>query len=147
MRVLANFLIGLLFGTGLFVGGMTDPAKVLNFLDVSSTFDPSLAFVMGGAVAVGAVGLRLVLSRQRPLLAPRFDLPARATIDGRLVGGAALFGIGWGLVGFCPGPAFAALSTGSAGAWAFVAAMATGMAAGRLATDRVARTSPTAAEA
>jgi uncharacterized membrane protein YedE/YeeE len=131
MSVLANLLIGLLFGCGLVISGMTDPAKVLNFLDVTGTWDPSLAFVMGGAVVVAAIGFRLTLARQRPLLAPRFELVDRTRVDGRLLGGAALFGIGWGLVGFCPGPAFAALSTGTLGPAVFVVAMLAGMLAGR----------------
>lgn len=131
MRILVNFLVGLVFGAGLLVAGMSNPAKVLNFLDVFGSFDPSLAFVMGGAVAVAAIGFRLVLRRPRPLMAPAFDLPAKKSVDARLVAGAALFGIGWGLVGFCPGPAFTALAMLETGPFVFVAAMLAGMAAGR----------------
>ncbi len=136
MAITLNFLIGLLFGLGLVVGGMTNPAKVLNFLDFTGSFDPSLAFVMGGAVLVAAAGLRLAIARGRPLFASAFELPRRRDIESRLVGGAALFGIGWGLVGFCPAPAVSALATFEAGPAIFVAAMLAGMAGGRMVASR-----------
>ena len=136
MSVLVQFLIGLLFGVGLVVAGMSDPAKVLNFLDVAAVatggWDPSLAFVLLGATGVTFVGYRMVLRRPRPLLAERFRMPTRTRIDAALIVGPAIFGIGWGLVGLCPGPAFTALGTGRAGAFLFVAAMLLGMAAARL---------------
>lgn len=136
MSILVNLALGLLFGVGLIVSGMSNPAKVLNFLDLAGTFDPSLAFVMGGAVLVAFVGFRLVLARERPLLAPRFQLPTRTDIDTRLIVGPALFGIGWGLGGFCPGPAFTALSLAAPGTLAFVPAMLAGMWAARLLAER-----------
>lgn len=135
MSFLVNFALGLLFGAGLIVSGMSDPAKVLNFLDLTGTWDPSLAFVMGGAVGVAFVGYRLVLARPGPIAADRFHLPEKTGIDARLVVGPALFGIGWGLGGFCPGPALTALGLGSAGTLAFVPAMILGMWAARLLSE------------
>ena len=102
------FIAGLIFGLGLLISGMANPAKVQNFLDLAGTFDPSLIFVMAGAVVVTFIGYRLVL-RERPILADRFYLPAASIIDGRLILGAALFGIGWGLSGFCRGQAIVSL--------------------------------------
>lgn len=132
MSILVNLALGLLFGVGLVISGMSNPAKVLNFLDLAGTFDPSLAFVMGGAVLVAFLGFRLVLSWQAPVLAPRFQLPTRTDIDARLIVGPALFGIGWGLGGFCPGPALVSLGLGSPGVLVFVPAMLLGMWAARL---------------
>lgn len=126
MPFVVNLLIGLLFGIGLVVSGMADPAKVLNFLDLSGTWDPSLAFVMGGAVVVTFVGYRLVLQRGRPVMGDAFHLPAKTRIDRRLLGGAVIFGVGWGLGGFCPGPALTALGLGQAGTLVFVPAMFVG---------------------
>ncbi|HZY33614.1 MAG TPA: DUF6691 family protein, partial [Rhodanobacter sp.] len=105
MRAWIAFAAGLLFGLGLSLGGMTQPAVVLGFLDIFGAWDPRLVFVMAGAVLTTAVGYRLVLRRPRPLLAERFQWPTSRRIDVRLVGGAALFGIGWGIAGYCPGPA------------------------------------------
>ena len=133
MGFLVNFLLGLLFGIGLVVSGMADPAKVLGFLDPLGQWDPSLAFVMAGAVLVAFVGYRQAFRRGRPLLAPSFQLPARTDVDQRLVVGAGLFGIGWGLGGFCPGPALVSLGLGSPGVLVFVPAMLLGMWAARLA--------------
>lgn len=130
-RVMASGVAGLVFGLGLSLSGMVDPAKVQNFLDIAGTWDGSLAVVMGAAVAVTFIGYRLSWSRGRPLLDAAFHLPRRSDIDARLVGGSALFGIGWGLGGFCPGPAISAIGTGGAGAWVFVAAMVAGMWAAR----------------
>jgi len=131
-RALAALLAGLLFGAGLTVSQMINPAKVLGFLDLggipANAWDPSLALVMAGALAITGVGFALVLRRPRPLLAPRFALPGKRDIDGRLIAGAALFGLGWGLAGYCPGPAVAALALGATKTLVFVAAMIAGMA-------------------
>src|SRR3954467_13179800 len=131
MPVLLQFAIGLIFGLGLLISGMSNPAKVLNFLDLSGigagTWDPSLAFVMAGAVAVTFIGFRLVLKRPQPLFAESFHLPTKSEIDWRIVLGPAIFGVGWGLAGFCPGPAFTALGFGSNAALLFVLAMLAGM--------------------
>ncbi|MDE5461929.1 DUF6691 family protein [Bradyrhizobium sp. CSS354] len=131
MTILIQFGIGLVFGLGLIVSGMSNPAKVLNFLDVggipAGTWDASLAFVMAGAVAVTFIGFSRVLKLARPVFADRFYVPTRNDIDPRIIAGPAIFGIGWGLVGFCPGPALTALGFGSASAFIFVAAMCAGM--------------------
>jgi uncharacterized membrane protein YedE/YeeE len=130
--VLSAFASGLLFGLGLIVSQMVNPAKVLGFLDVFGDWDPSLAFVMGGAVAVSALGYRFARRRGAPVLAPRLEIPTRRDLDPRLIGGAALFGIGWGLVGLCPGPALTALTFGPWQVVVFVAAMIAGMALFRI---------------
>ena len=132
MSFLVNLGLGLLFGVGLVVSGMSDPAKVLNFLDLFGTWDPSLAFVMGGAVVVAFLGYRLVLRRERPIAAEWFDLPQQERVDAPLLAGAAIFGLGWGLGGFCPGPAITSLGLGAAGTLAFLPAMIAGMWAARL---------------
>mgnify|MGYP001344759148 CR=1 FL=1 len=132
MSFLVNLALGLLFGVGLVVSGMADPAKVLNFLDLFGTWDPSLAFVMGGAVIVAFVGYRLVLARGEPIVGSSFHLPTRSDIDARVIAGPAIFGIGWGLGGFCPGPALTALGLGATGTLAFVSAMIVGMWVARL---------------
>lgn len=124
--VVAPLVCGLLFGVGLAVSGMVNPAKVLGFFDVAGQWDPSLAFVMAGGVAVFAIGFRLATRRAGPLFAEKFDIPARRDIDPRLVVGAVLFGIGWGLAGFCPGPALTSLAFGMTKVYAFVAAMVAG---------------------
>lgn len=135
MSLLVQFLIGLLFGTGLVIAGMSDPAKVQNFLDVaaisSGNWDASLAFVMGGGVLVAAIGYRLVWKQKRPVFETAFHVPTVKDIDPTLIMGPALFGIGWGLVGFCPGPAFTALGTGTLSALIFCVAMFVGMALAR----------------
>jgi hypothetical protein len=136
MSFFVNVALGLLFGTGLVVSGMADPAKVLNFLDVFGTWDPSLAFVMGGAVFVAFIGYRLVLTRDRPIIGGSFHLPTRTGIDVRVITGPAVFGIGWGLGGFCPGPALTALGLGAPGTLAFVPAMMLGMWGARLSAER-----------
>lgn len=130
MGPIAGFFCGLLFGLGLVLSGMSDPAKVLNFLDLAGSWDPSLLFVMAGAAGTTFVGYRLVWRRKAPLLAQRFELPTRTSIDRRLVLGAALFGIGWGLSGFCPGPAWTALPLLAPGTLVFVPAMLVGLWAG-----------------
>jgi hypothetical protein len=118
---------GFLFAVGLAIAGMTQPSKVVGFLDVAGDWDPSLAFVMFGAVAVYMLGHRLVLRRDAPLLGSGFHLPTRRDIDPRLVIGSAIFGVGWGLAGYCPGPVIAALGSGLAVPLVFVAAMALGV--------------------
>lgn len=132
MRNIVNLLAGLIFGLGLLISGMANPAKVQNFLDLAGAFDPSLIFVMAGAVMVTFAGYRLVLRRPRPVLAERFYLPTAKDIDARLVGGAALFGIGWGLSGFCPGPAIVSLPLLATGTLVFLPAMLAGIAVARL---------------
>jgi len=131
MSVLLQFIVGLIFGFGLIVSGMSNPAKVLNFLDFAAirtgTWDASLAFVMAGAIAVTFTGFKLVLERSQPVFGERFHLPARGDIDARVVAGPAIFGIGWGLAGFCPGPAITALGLGTKTAAIFVVAMLAGM--------------------
>jgi uncharacterized protein len=128
MSVIAAFAIGLIFGIGLIVSGMSNPAKVLGFLDLSGAWDPSLAFVMAGAIAVGAVAFALAGRRANTLLGAPLSLPVIGAIDGRLLVGSALFGIGWGLAGICPGPALTLLGAGVAEGVIFVAAMFAGMA-------------------
>ena len=132
MPLFTALMSGLLFGAGLAVSGMVNPAKVLNFLDLAGTFDPTLLFVLGGAVITTFVGYKLVLPRARPLFAERFQLSTRNDIDARLVGGAAIFGLGWGLSGFCPGPAIGAVVSLRLEPIVFIAAMAAGM----IAVDR-----------
>jgi uncharacterized membrane protein YedE/YeeE len=112
MRLLFALLTGLVFGIGIALSGMMDPAKVLNFFDVAGTWDPSLAFVMGGALLVTFFGYRMVWKRTKPLFAESFDIPSATLIDKDLVVGSALFGVGWGVAGFCPGAAIPALGTG-----------------------------------
>lgn len=126
-KTASAFAVGLLFGLGLLVSGMADPAKVLAFLDVTGRWDPSLAFVMAGAVAVSATGYFVARRRGRPLLASRLEIPTRRDLDPRLLVGAAVFGLGWGLAGLCPGPALTILSVVPAPAATFVAAMVVGM--------------------
>ena len=126
--ITSAFASGLLFGLGLIVSQMVNPAKVLGFLDIFGHWDPSLAFVMGGAVAVSAVGTVIARRRGVPVLAARLEIPSRRDLDRRLIGGAALFGIGWGLVGLCPGPALTAITFGPWQVVVFVAAMVAGMA-------------------
>lgn len=134
MRAVVALVCGVVFGAGLAIAGMTNPAKVLAFLDLAGAWDPTLAFVMGGALAVSAVGYAIARRRPRPWLADAFAIPTLQDLDARLLGGAALFGVGWGLVGLCPGPALASLARGSADVIVFVAAMVAGVLAHRLAT-------------
>ena len=137
MRNLLTLVSGLLFGLGVTISGMVNPMKVLNFMDITGAFDPTLLFVMGAGLAVTVVGYRLVLRRQTPIFANRFHLPEITAIDARLLGGAALFGIGWGLSGFCPGPAIASLVFGQMQSIAFLAAMAVGMVVTRAFTRKL----------
>jgi uncharacterized protein len=133
--LLIALVSGLVFGVGLVISQMMNPAKVLNFLDVAGHWDPSLAFVMAGAIPVAAISFYLGRHRRAPIFAKTFQTPAQTRIDFRLIAGATLFGIGWGLVGFCPGPALAALQSGRHEVFIFVAAMIAGMLVFRL-TDR-----------
>ena len=128
MPVVVAFVTGLVFGLGLLLSGMVNPAKVQGFLDVAGRWDPSLAFVMAGAVAVGLVAFASARRRTESLVGLPMRLPTTRRIDARLVGGSVVFGIGWGLAGFCPGPAVVALGAGYAKAAVFVAAMLAGMA-------------------
>jgi len=126
LKPVAGYLAGLLFGLGLALGGMTDPARVIGFLDLAGAWDPTLMFVLGGAVVTTFIGYRWVLRRPAPLFAGAFQLPTRRDLDTKLLGGAALFGIGWGLSGYCPGPAFASLSGLSLPLAAMLATMVAG---------------------
>ena len=128
LRAAAALISGLVFGLGLAVSGMMNPAKVIGFLDVAGDWDPTLAFFMVGTLLVAVPAYRLVPKRGRPVLDEKFSLPEKKVIDAPLLGGSALFGVGWGLVGFCPGPAVAALGTGLLPIFAFVAAMLAGLA-------------------
>ena len=127
MRVFLGFLSGLVFGLGLVISGMSNPDKVLNFLDLAGSWDPSLAFVMGGATLTAFIGYRLVWRRSAPALNARYDIPSNRQIDRPLLVGSALFGIGWGIGGFCPGPAWTALSGLAPGTLIFLPAMLLGL--------------------
>ncbi|MGQ7960493.1 DUF6691 family protein [Pseudomonas sp. SP16.1] len=127
MARLSAFVAGLLFGLGLLLAGMANPAKVLAFLDLAGAWDPSLALVMAGAIGVALLPLRLAGQRPRALLGGAMQLPTRRELDARLIGGSLLFGVGWGIAGICPGPAVAILLTGHWQAPLFVAAMLSGM--------------------
>ena len=129
LKMLVNLFAGTLFGLGLAISGMVNPQKVIGFLDFAGDWDPTLALVFGGALLVAIPAFRLILRRPHPVLAEAFDLPTKKVVDGRLLGGAALFGVGWGLAGLCPGPAVTALASGLLPVFAFVAAMVVGMAA------------------
>jgi len=131
MKNLVTLISGLLFGFGLLLSGMANPAKVQNFLDLFGTWDPSLALVMGGAIAVTMPGFWLVTRQSKPFFNDVFHLPTRTDFDARLITGAAIFGVGWGLGGFCPGPAMTALPLAAEGTLIFVATMLTGMAASK----------------
>ena len=131
LRTFLAGIVGLVFGTGIAFSGMANPAKVLNFFDLAGSWDPSLAFVMGGALLVTAIGYRFVLKRDKPVLETRFHLPTSRKLDLPLLGGSAVFGIGWGISGFCPGGAIPALGLGEPTAWIFVGSMLAGIAAAR----------------
>ncbi len=128
MPLVTSWLAGLVFGIGLIVSGMANPAKVLGFLDVAGPWDPSLALVMAGAIAVGALGFALARHRKKSYLGLDMKLPSATRIDRRLIGGSLLFGVGWGIAGFCPGPGLVALGMGESKAVVFVLAMLLGMA-------------------
>ena len=126
LKLFVCLIAGALFGMGLALAGMTNPIKVLDFLDVTGHWDPSLAFVMGGAVMVTVAAFALILKRSKPWLAPRFYLPSAVRVDRRLLAGAAIFGVGWGLTGYCPGPALASVLSSNTEVWLFVPAMLLG---------------------
>ena len=126
MQAFAALVAGVMFGVGLVLGGMTQPAVVLGFLDVFGHWNPQLLFLMASAVATTAIGYRLVLRRRQPLLAQGFQLPTACSIDRRLLAGGAIFGVGWGLAGYCPGPALASLTGGVPSLLLFVACMLLG---------------------
>ncbi|WP_300500324.1 DUF6691 family protein [Marinobacter sp.] len=126
MKAFFGYIAGLLFGVGLGLGGMTDPARVLGFLDIFGAWDPTLLFVLGGAVITTFIGYRVVLRQAKPLRGKSFRLPTRHDLDGKLVVGAALFGTGWGLSGYCPGPAFASIGNPSYPLIAMLLAMIAG---------------------
>lgn len=126
-KAIASFGTGLVFALGLGLSGMTQPSKVLGFLDIAGRWDPSLLFVMGGAVLFGLLVFPRILSRERPLMGSTFHLPSQHRIDLPLMAGSVLFGIGWGLSGYCPGPALVSLVTGAPGALVFLVTMLSGM--------------------
>ena len=127
MRLVLLYLIGLIFGIGISISGMANPAKVINFFDVAGTWDPSLIFVMGGAFVTAFVGYKLVFGRSAPIFDAKFHVPTNRVIDAKLLGGSAVFGIGWGIAGFCPGGALPALGTGRWEVFAFTAALIAGI--------------------
>lgn len=131
LRVISAGAIGLVFGSGIAISGMANPAKVLNFFDIFGTWDPSLALVMAAALAVTAIGYRFVMKRSKPILEPKFHVPGNRKLDIPLIAGSAAFGIGWGITGFCPGGAIPALGLGEPTAWIFVGSMLAGIAAAR----------------
>lgn len=135
MKLIYAVFTGLVFGVGISISGMINPAKVFNFFDIAGTWDASLAFVMAGAVIVTFIGYRLVWRRNTPLLGGGFQIPTNKTIDARLVGGSAIFGIGWGIAGFCPGAAIPALGTGRWEVLLFLAAVTAGLYGRRLLTS------------
>ena len=135
MKLLYALFTGLVLGVGIAVSGMMDPAKVLNFFDVAGSWDPSLAFVMGGALLVTFIGYRIVWRRDAPLFEGRFQVPTSTVLDGKLIGGSALFGIGWGIAGFCPGAAIPALGTGRGEVALFLVSVAGGFVLRRILSD------------
>ncbi|HEY1042938.1 MAG TPA: YeeE/YedE family protein [Telluria sp.] len=146
MRIITSLLTGLLFGIGLIVSGMTDPSKVIGFLDLAGLWDPSLALVMGGAIAVGVIAFQVARKRKTSLLGDPMRLPTATQVDRRLVVGGLAFGVGWGLAGYCPGPALASLATGAIQPVIFTVAMVAGMAifelAERTSAARAGRAAP-----
>ena len=141
MRLILSYIIGLIFGIGISISCMANPAKVLNFFDIAGSWDPSLAFVMGGALIVTFIGYRVVLKRPAPMMDSGFHLPTRKDLDLRLIGGSALFGVGWGIAGFCPGGALPALGTGRSEVLIFVGALVVGILAGKLLQNAMTRRS------
>lgn len=129
--VMLSLIAGLIFGAGLALSDMVNPARVLNFFDIAGTWDPTLIFVMAGALVTTAIGYRLTFARGRPLAGPNFNLPSLKKIDLPLISGAAVFGIGWGIAGFCPGPAIAALVSFQPKVWVFLLSLAVGMLAAK----------------
>ena len=145
MRFLSAFAIGLVFGCGILISGMGDPAKVMNFFDVAGTWDPSLAFVMGGALLVTAIGYRLVFKMDHPVFSSAFSLPTTQDLDVKLIGGSAVFGVGWGMTGFCPGGLVPVLGLGLGEPLLTGAAIVAGMLAARLATRMTMKEQPAGA--
>jgi uncharacterized membrane protein YedE/YeeE len=141
MQILIAFISGLIFGVGLILSGMTNPAKVIGFLDFAGAWDMSLAFVMGGAILVGLIAFHIAAKRPKALLGDVMRLPTATQIDRRLIGGALVFGVGWGLAGYCPGPAFTSLLSGSGKPVIFLVAMFAGMGIFEI-QDRLARRKP-----
>lgn len=144
MKLITLYLTGVIFGLGISLSGMANPAKVLNFFDIAGTWDPSLAFVMGGAVVTTFLGYKLVFGRAVPIFEPSFSLPTSRIIDAKLVGGSAIFGIGWGIAGFCPGGALPALGTGRWEVFAFTAALLAGIFLAKLIQSATAPRTPIA---
>ncbi|MBO9422173.1 YeeE/YedE family protein [Labrenzia sp. R4_2] len=142
IRLLSAFAIGLVFGTGILISGMGNPAKVLNFFDVAGIWDPSLAFVMGGALTVAAIGYRLAFRMNSPVLAAEFSLPTKTDLDVKLIGGSAIFGIGWGMSGFCPGGLVPVLGLGLSGPLLTGAAIVAGILVARWIKTLGSRPSP-----
>lgn len=139
-KILSAFLIGAVFGIGIAISGMANPAKVLNFFDIAGTWDPSLLFVMGGALVTTAIGYRVVFgAKSKPVFENSYALPTLRQIDAELVGGSAVFGIGWGISGFCPGGAIPALGLGYAETFIFIAAMMVGIVVARALKARTAQ--------
>lgn len=134
--ILISLIAGLIFGAGLAISDMVNPARVLNFFDIAGTWDPTLIFVMAGALVTTAIGYRLTFARGRPLVGTTFNLPTLRKIDMPLIGGAAVFGIGWGIAGFCPGPAIAALVSFQPKVLVFILSLAAGMLAARFWQNR-----------
>lgn len=127
MRILSSFIIGLIFGLGLVVSQMINPQKIVAFLDIAGEWDPSLLVVMGAALVTTFIGYRLVGVREKPVFEQSFQIPTKTVIDRPLLIGAAIFGVGWGLAGLCPGPGITATALGGVAPWAYLAAMAAGM--------------------
>ncbi len=127
MRIIAALIAGLIFGLGLTISEMIDPAKIIAFLDITGAWDPSLIIVMASALAVSFAGYRIVLAREKPLFEPSFQLPTKTVIDRPLLAGSAMFGVGWGLAGLCPGPAVSAVALGNEAIYVFLAALFAGM--------------------
>lgn len=127
MKLFITYLIGLVFGVGISISGMANPAQVLNFFDIFGTWDPSLALVMGGALVVAAIGYKIIFRRPAPIFEPVFNVPTSRVIDTKLVAGSAVFGVGWGIAGFCPGAALPALGTGRAEVFVFFGALVAGI--------------------
>ena len=136
MPIIAAFALGLLFGLGILISGMSNPAKILNFFDFVGTWDPSLAFVMAGGLFVNFFGYRFAVARSKPLLTQAFELPAAKRVTTSMIAGAAVFGIGWGLSGFCPGGLVPVLAIGGRGPWLFLAGLIVGLMTARALTAR-----------
>ncbi|MFK7869840.1 MAG: DUF6691 family protein [Roseobacter sp.] len=139
MKLIATYLVGVIFGVGISISGMANPSKVLNFFDVFGVWDPSLIFVMGGALVTTFIGYKMVFGRAAPVFGRDFARPTSSSIDARLVGGSAVFGIGWGIAGFCPGGALPALGTGRWEVFAFIATLLAGIFLAKFTQNQIAR--------